>query len=566
MPVAISSLLDASRADRKLRAYAYLTASFRDRSNINDALDCLVPFVVAALRNQTGQFLNLDTLAANIASLGLKIPVYVLEQLTSRLVERGHVSWDRLSRKYFVVPSIETAEDDKIGDLQMETAFEQIELRLQAFAAHHGINQPPLSPSWADALITFLKSDQASEVLKSVELKGAIIGNTAQLETFIVALFIQKCETNDAELFANLVTIFTGILIEDFIENIQNIGAPNSFSKLSIYYDTTVLLRLLGTSGRLLQSATLDMHRTLQDLGCRSYYFDFVEIETLKILETLLAAHNQGQNLYNETAEAIYSGEISITDVRDIAATLTVRLGALNIFPFVYNFASRKSEDSFQIEETRFAEALMSAALVRDRTYKRQNAETDARSAALIIRMRKGFAKREVSASGHLFISRNSLLQRVSRKFSIEYIDEYDELSTPPVLTVGQITTIAWLSSTKQLEPHKVSKELLASCYSAVRPSIGWADEFSKALTEYQKENPKFAEEKANQHFFLQTARTMAKDVSLGQPAVLRKVNLADIFAEAAQAASAHESDQQKRIAELEARIKELELMNQMKN
>lgn len=559
MPVAISSLLDATRADRKLRAYAYLTASFRDRRSVNDALDCLIPFVVAALREQSGQILSLDALAANVASLGLKIPVYVLEQLVGRLVERGHVTWDKLSRKHFVVPIEASTDDEKVSNEQIEFAFDQIEPRLQAFAAKHGINEPPLSSSWPDALITFLKSEQASEVLKSAKLKGTLIGNTPQLESFVVALFIQNCETHDSDLFANLVTIFTGILIEDFIENIQTIAAPDSFSKLSVYYDTTVLLRLLGTSGRLLQSATMDMHRTLQDLGCRSYYFDFVELETSKILETLLTAHSLGQNLYNETAEAIYSGEISISDVREVSATLTVRLGALNIFPFVYNFASRRFEDAFQIDESRFAEALMSAAQIRDRNYKRQNAETDARSTALIIRMKKGIAKREVSAAGHLFVSRNSLLQRVARDFSIKNIDDYNALSTPPVLTVGQITTIAWLSSTRELEPHRVSKELLASCYSAVRPSVGWADEFAKALITYQNENPKFAEEKANQHFFLQTARAMARDVSLGQPAVLRKVNLADIFTEAAQAATAHEADQKKRIEELEARIIELE-------
>lgn len=363
MPVAITSLLDASRADRKLRAYAYLTASFRDRRNIHDALDCLMPFVIAALEEQYGSALDLDAIASYVASLGLRIPVYVLEQLTGRLVEGGHVQWDRPLRKHVVSPPTANMDTKQISDKQIGNAFYQIENRLQGFAAQHGVSQPPLSPNWSDALITFFKSEQASEVMRSVELRGALIGNTSQLESFIIASFVQHCEKHDIDVFSELVTVFTGILIEDFIENIQNIGAPNSFSRLSIYYDTTVLLRLLGTSGRLLQSATSDMHRTLQDLGCRSYYFDFVEVETLRILEALLTAHSTGENLYNETAEAIYSGEISISDVREIAATLTVRLGSLNIFPFVYNFASRKIEDAFQIDETRFAESLMASNL-----------------------------------------------------------------------------------------------------------------------------------------------------------------------------------------------------------
>jgi hypothetical protein len=91
------------------------------------------------------------------------------------------------------------------------------------------------------------------------------------------------------------VTIFTGVLIEDFIDNIQIISAPDTFAKLSIYYDTTVLLKLLGTSGRLLQSATMEMHRALQDLGCKTYYFDFGEVETSNVLEALITAYDMGQ-------------------------------------------------------------------------------------------------------------------------------------------------------------------------------------------------------------------------------------------------------------------------------
>ncbi len=81
MPVPIASLLEASQADRKLRAYAYLTASFQDRGTVHDALGCLMPFVAAGLEAQQGKTLELDALAAYVSRLGLNIPVYVLEQL-----------------------------------------------------------------------------------------------------------------------------------------------------------------------------------------------------------------------------------------------------------------------------------------------------------------------------------------------------------------------------------------------------------------------------------------------------------------------------------------------------
>lgn len=564
MPVQISSLLDATHVDRKLRAYAYLTASFQERGNVHDALDCLTPFVIAALAQQSGSYLKLEEAAAFVGSLGLRIPVYVLEQFTSRLVAKNYLTWDNFAKR-FKVSKIDQAsfESGERNDSNITEAFEALESHLRQFALCKGFEQPPISANWSDALIHFLKSEQASELIRSIDVKGALIGDALQIETFIVALFIQECEAGKPGLFTQIVTVFTGILIEDFIGNIQVISDPNTFSRLSIYYDTTVLLRILGTSGKLLQTATMEMHRTLQDLGCKTYYFDFTEVETSKVLGALISAYDLGDNIYNETAEAIYNGELTISEVRDIAVTLSVRLGALNIFPFIYNTAARKAEDSFQIDENRFAETLMSSARVRDRTYKKQNADTDARSVAIVFRLRRGFVRREVSASNHLFVSRNSLLQRVARKFAIEHVDEYDDFAAPTVLTVGQITTIAWISSAKKLEPRKVSKELLAACYSAVKPSPGWAEEFSRALARFKVENPAFTQEKANQHFFLQTARSMAKDESLGQAAVLRKINLADIFQDAAEAAGQREAANQLRIKELEERIRELEASDQ---
>ncbi len=558
MAMPITTLLNTGHVDRRLRAYAYLTASFQGRGTTHDALDCLLPFVVAGLEAQQGNTLDLNLLSQYVARLGLSIPVYVLEQLRPRLVTGSHIAWDRSSRSYLVLQQTSVAEEIA-EDPQIRNAFDSIEARFTIFAERHGLNKPPVSPSWSDAIIGFLKSEIAGDAVRSIDVKGALIGDASQIESYIVALFIRHSEQGDQVLFNNIVTVFTGVLIEDFIDNIQIISAPETFSRLSIYYDTTVILRLLGTSGHLLQSATVEMHRALQDLGCKTYYFDFVESETLNVLEALISAYDSGQSIYNETAEAIYSGEINIGMIRDILGTFSVRLGGLNIFPFEYKFSSRKNEDTFQIDESDFVDMLTSAAKMKDRTYKESNAITDAKSVAIVLRLRRGSARREVSAAGHLFISRNTLLQKTSRKFSIEKVESYDKISIPPILTVGQITTIAWLSSTHKLEPKKVSKELLAACYNAVRPSAGWADEFSKALSRFKQENPSFAIERANQHFFLQTARIMARDESLGQAAVLRKLHLAEIFENAARDAEQHEVAQQQRIAQLEARIKELE-------
>ncbi len=388
--------------------------------------------------------------------------------------------------------------------------------------------------------------------MKSINIKGSIIGDAKQIETFIVASFIQLCEAKDPKSYTNIIKVFSGILIEDFLNNIQMVVPAEKKWALSIYYDTTLLLRLLGTSGKLLQSATLEMHRALEDLGCKTFFFDSSAEETFNILESLIAAHMVGKPIYGETAEAIINGDITFAKIKEINATFSTQLNQLGIYEYSYVYGARKNEDIFQIDESNLASRLEAEAASRDRTYKRNNALNDSKVVALIVRLRKDQTKRDVSVCGHIFISRNALLQRISTKYCREEIDAYVDQTIPPVLTTGQITTIAWLSTSKALDDHKVGKELLAACYNAVQPSSTWAEQFSKALQNFENENPEFAEQRANDFLFLHTARNAAREESLGQPSILRKVNIAELFQNAARQSERREFEQQAMIQQID--------------
>ena len=51
---AIEQLLGFHKSDRTVRAYAYLTASFNVRHDVNDVLDCLLPFFIAVINRDGG--------------------------------------------------------------------------------------------------------------------------------------------------------------------------------------------------------------------------------------------------------------------------------------------------------------------------------------------------------------------------------------------------------------------------------------------------------------------------------------------------------------------------------
>lgn len=553
---AIKQLLGFSRSDRTIRAYAYLTVSFNVRSDVNDVLDCLLPFVTAVVNRDGGSHpIELETVKNELSEFGLKIPVYAIQQMLSRLAQRGLLEWNPIAKAYLPTKKLEE-KSDQAPPLELSSSFENLEDELGRFAQRLGLAHPVGSATWTDALIKFLRSEGAGETMKAASVKNVLIGNPSEIEDFIVARFVQEMERQNSEVYSDIIKVFTGVLIEDFISNIQESGSPAGYKGLDIFYDTSVLLRLLGTSGYLLHTATLEMHTTLQSLGCNTYYFDPTASEVQNILDTLEGSYARGKEIYGETADAILTHEITIGQIKDLAGTFQTRLGTLNIFPFEYNYSSRKSEDFFQIDERAFSEALKSEAIRNERAYSPQNAANDAHVLALILRLRKGRAARDIGTSRYLFVSKNNTLQRVARRFVSEQLEEFDSSSIPPVFTVSQITTVAWIAATKSLDKHKVSRELLANCYAAVQPNEAWAEEFARVFEKFQGEKEGAVADRANSMIFLNTARTTARDESLNQPIVLKKLNFAEIFRQAAaadeEATRKFQEEQERKQAEAE--------------
>ncbi|MES3046522.1 hypothetical protein [Sphingomonas faeni] len=538
----------ADRAERAVRAYAYLTASFRAANDVTDVLDCIVPFVAKVALKDRSQPVDVSQVAKALEDYGLRIPRYAVQQLLPRLQKQGLLEWNTVAKAYLPVRS---KIDEEATDISLSEDFQYIESGISLFANSLDLAKTPFSPSWSEALIRFLQSDSLRSGMKPVVHKKAIISEFSEIENYVIARYIQSVSHTDTALFESISRIYSGVLIEDFVSNIQSIGNPAQYKGLKVYYDTSVMLRLLGCSGRELETATLEMHTSLIELGCDLHYFDVNRTEVSGILESIINANAHGFEIFGETGEAIIAGDISVGELRDLAATFETRLGHLNVFPIDYNYSARKMEDAFQIGEIDFTDALVSAALKSDKAYKRENALNDARAVALILRLRRGKISRELSGCKHIFVSQNSLLQRTARRFCSDHVQEYDISAITPVITVGQLTTAGWLATERVLEQHKVSKELLANCFSAVKPSAAWAEEFAHALEQFSEEDRSVLEERADAALILKATRDTVRDQSLNEAAVLRKMNVAEIFRLTASKGSATEAAHQSELETL---------------
>ena len=555
----IDSILQATATTKALRTYAYLQSSVRGQKGTADTLRCLLPIVIAGLREQpAGVPIDDVRLQASLKTFGLSIPLFVLKQFDQPLIDAGMLEWRGSIKKHVIKPSPPaTAVPGARTTLPLEDIFDTIEPQLLNFARSISINAPH-SASWTDALVAYLKSDTvvaldedaesgesdaaavvneaAAENAEPMKIRNTLLGKPEEAERYVVASFIRQCKTDgNRATLDGIVQVYTGILIEEFVTTVQATGLNSNFRGLALYYDTNLLLRLLGTSGKVYQAAMQETHNSLKALGCKFFFLPSTRSEVQTILNGVA---EDKSNPYWETAEALDRGDITRSGIQELAIEWQAVLAEepLGILPLEFKDIPSKGPS---IREYELAKEL-NPNPERDpekRTQADKRTQNDARSIGTIVRLRKGFVTDQVGSCKHLFISRNAMVQRTARKFMMDDLDhEYEDESIPPALTLTQIATIAWLVEPQKLEPAKLSLSLLARCYNAVRPRNEWRRHYMQIIRQNQQKSPAFANRIANNAMLSGTLARLVKDATIGLPEVLDRLGNDDFAALIAQA------------------------------
>ena len=106
------------------------------------------------------------------------------------------------------------------------------------------------------------------------------------------------------------------------------------------------------------------------------------------------------------------------------------------------------------------------------------------------------------------------------------------EAQCPPMLSVGQAATIAWLLKDQKLAPEKVGRELLSNCFAAVRPDREWFAYFREGMEKQVGGLEEYLKVDANS-LVVQAARRIARDESFGSNVLVRELNMAEILSRA---------------------------------
>lgn len=527
--ISIDQLIELTGADRSARAYAFLYASFRQSevssAPVRDALDCLTPFMLLYFSDKNGKQVNLQDIQTFLnQNFSFEIPLYALEQILPDLQRRGYVKYNKTTQAYLV-----HANDINFNLAKNEIGsdFDAVVSRLTDYAAQLGLKYAPFSNSWGEALISFLKDASSSADHNLRNIKGAIV-DPGKIEAATIGSFLRDLSESDSETFNGIINIYMGVIIEDFISSITEIGELDPNNPVTIFYDTAVILRLLGSSGRLLRIATEELTRYLQDLGFSIRYFSGNETEVSNIIDTIIFVKDKGGELEGETAEALSTGEITVSEIRWLKSNLAETLAKWNIFPADDLELNVQKNAYYQIDENAFSEYLLQQSLANKRPYSSQNRRNDAGYLGNVVRLRKNHKTRDLAFCRYLFVTSNKFLAKSSRQFLIK-----ERVITPyhcaPILHLGQVATIAWLLKEQSIPPEKAGRELLLNCFAAVRPDAAWFGHFREGIEKIVGPMEEFSKDGKN-NLTIQAARRIAQDESFANSAIVRELNMAEIL------------------------------------
>ena len=518
------TLLDPRLQNSQLRAYFFLSTQYSQGAR--SSVDCLQPFVIFAIAESADDQLVWSEIRDFLKDkYGLNIPYYMLERMQGSLIQAGALERSPVVNGLLICKDARENLASRGVDFDV-SHIDRLGVAIDSYAKRRQIAKPLTANSWAEILIPFLSGTTTPEDKATSTVKGVIISNPKTYDFAVVADFIVDEYNAQSELYKSIEKLYYGILVAEFLTQVESTGSKAAFKDLSVAYDAPVILRLLGCSGKILRLATEELHDSLRELGCKTYFFQHTYDEAVAAIEAILKCYENSQPMFRETSEAIAKGEIAISEIYAIRGEIDLRLAALGLIEHSSAYQDRAADD-FQIDEAGFGEFLRTRA--KWGSEGSQAAERDVASLAMVMRLRDGKQKRDVSKSGFIFVTHNPRLAVLSREF-LRAENQLSEGSVWPVMTLGQISTIAWVVNEAFQNERRVTKELIANCYAAALPDDDFDEKLRQILV---SADPARAQELYENAFLVQSVRQVALQQTGGHSALVRTLSVAEILAEA---------------------------------
>ena len=302
---------------------------------------------------------------------------------------------------------------------------------------------------------------------------------------YYIAQYILEQKENHSKEYDSIINLVKGYYLQSAIYlQAQNGNLANeSYSKVTFYYDTPFLLRLLNYISDDDYNAAIELHRMIKKEKGNVCYFTNTTNEIIGILTAY--QHSLGNPHRKESLNALDERGYTYLDVErlkqmwqsNLRVNHDIQEVALPSYPTddKGNIITENVLDESEIKE------YLTAKIPH---WKNETSlENDIQSIVAIHKIRGKTAGTTIEKAKAVFVTTNYDLVRVFNKY---YKEELNDPSFPPLITDVDLSALTWIKLGSETDLPE--KQLLKNAYMAMQPPANLLDEFSDILYKLNKE------------------------------------------------------------------------------
>lgn len=504
---------------RIIAGLAILTSNLAEG---RDYIDLFVPLVSECIWAAKPTVVSVTDLQSWMkVTYGMQIPQNALKLVLNRAAKKGYIT--RQEGTY--VPNLEV-----LASLNFGTRYQDI-IRQQDAAISKLVK---FASDRFDTTLTITDAENAllAHIQKhDLEILDCLVGGeaapTSKLEStprldYIVTSFVRECQKSDPEGFKYIDTIVKGHFLS-YTLFFPDLGqVKRRFHMTEIYFDTALLLRILGYEGVARQDSCKELLDLLYREGATSKCFRHTRDEVHSVLYACMLTMQRGESEHvSPTLLHLRRTGYGPSEVELELSLLDSKIESSGI-----RIVDKPAYVSkWQVDEGKLDKALEDETEYWHDRLRQRKHDVDCLSA--IYRLRKGRETTYVEDSVAIFVTANSALCKVgTRLFQTEgYIDKD---CVPVAITDYGLTALLWVK-TPMAAPDLPAKFVIAECYAAVEPNERLWRKYTQIVSRL-KQNQKIS---ANDYYLLrhsQLAHNELMELTMGDENMITEGSVQEIL------------------------------------
>lgn len=439
--------------DKSLVSFALVSSTWQKYNK--DSIDMIIPFVEyyfsEAYKIDEKSIVSIfDTKQYLADEFGLKIMSNVIEAIFKRLSKAPYFILSRDKNNFYLLEK-----QIDINEFKRQRDNNKISQQLVINEFYSFLDKKEIKYDQDvanDSLIKYLcryGKDIIIENIPSVE--------SGDVWNFRVGEFVQKMFESNTTISQYIQNIAKGGMISSIIfTNTQKTPTNKKFRNTEIYYDTPLLLHLLGYSGRAHQDSIKELTKLLLEQGATICYFEHNLRELKGILNAYITLYNCGKLNASYNFDYFIENSIKPEIVSEYIVLLERNLNKENLH---LKDTPDYHDQQKVIDFVKF-DKYLSEKIRYNNPDRRDN---DISSLAAIYRLRKFDRYDKYETCNALFVATNtSLVYHAQRYFNIEE----EKQGVPVIVDDTFLTVLAWLKSgseNEELPTLKIVADALAS-------------------------------------------------------------------------------------------------------